>query len=267
VAVLIELARVFAKDMKPARGIIFAAFTGEEAGEKGSKYYMANQKRDPVKQSVGTLNLDTVGRMQQNKIFVLGADSAKEWVHIFRGAGYFAGVEVKPVAEELDSSDQKSFQEAGVPAVQLFTGPHEDYHRPTDTIGKINPAGLVKVASVVKEVVEYLAQREQPLTRTVGLSMRTEPETKGERKVTFGIIPDFTYEGKGCRVSGVVQGSPAEAGGLKEGDIIIRINAMEVQRLKDLSDILKSLKPGERVSVVYLRNGKEMTAESSVVER
>jgi S1-C subfamily serine protease len=125
----------------------------------------------------------------------------------------------------------------------------------------------VKVASVVKEAVEYLAQREQPLTRTVGLSMRTEPETKGERKVTFGIIPDFTYEGKGCRVSGVVQGSPAEISGLREGDIVIRINAMDVQRLKDLSDILKSLKPGERVSVVYLRNGKEMTAETVVVER
>jgi hypothetical protein len=267
VAVLIELARGLAKELKPERSIVFAAFTGEEAGKKGSKYYMANRKREPVKQSVGMLNLDTVGRMQQNKIFVLGADSAKEWVHIFRGAGYLAGVEVKPVAAELDSSDQKSFQEAGVPAVQLFTGPHEDYHRPTDTIEKINPAGLVKVASLVKEAVEYLAQREQPLTRNAGLSMRTEPETKRERKVTFGIIPDFTYEGKGCRVSGVVQGSPAEVGGLKEGDIIIRINAMDVQRLKDLSDILKSLKPGDRASVVFLRNGKEITAESAVVER
>jgi len=267
VAVLIELARVFAKDMKPGRGIIFAAFTGEEEGKKGSKYYTTNAKRYPAHQSVGMLNLDTVGRMQKNRLLILGAGSAREWVHIFRGAGYLAGTEVEAVAEELDSSDQKSFQEAGVPAVQLFTGPHEDYHRPTDTIEKINPAGLVKVASVVKEAVEYLAQREQPLTRTVGLSMRTEPETKGERKVTFGIIPDFTYEGRGCRVSGVVQGSPAEAGGLKEGDIIVRINALDVQRLKDLSDILKSLKPGDKASVVFLRNGQEITTESVVVER
>ena len=267
VAVLIELARVLAKDMKPARNIVFVAFTGEEAGKKGSKYYTAHEKGYPAQQSVGMLNLDTIGRMQKNRLLILGAGSAREWVHIFRGAGYLAGTEVEAVAEELDSSDQKSFQEAGVPAVQLFTGPHEDYHRPTDTIEKIKPAGLVKVASVVKEAVEYIAQREQPLTYTAGSGMRTGPETKGERKVSFGIIPDFTYEGKGCRVSGVVQGSPAEGSGLKEGDIIIRINATEVQKLKDLSDILKSLKPGDKASVVFLRNGKEMTAETAVVER
>jgi C-terminal processing protease CtpA/Prc len=213
------------------------------------------------------LNLDTVGRMQKNRFLILGAGSAREWVHIFRGAGYLAGAEVEAVTEELDSSDQKSFQEAGVPAVQLFTGAHEDYHRPTDTIEKINPSGLVKVASLVKEAVEYLAQREQPLTRTAGSAMRIEPETKRERKVSFGIIPDFTYEGKGCRVSGIVQGSPAERSGLREGDIIIRINAIEVNSLKDLSDILKSLKPGDKASVVFLRNGKEMTAETAVVER
>jgi S1-C subfamily serine protease len=125
----------------------------------------------------------------------------------------------------------------------------------------------VKVASVVKEAAAYLAQREQPLTVTAGSTIQTDPETKRERKVSFGIIPDFTYEGKGCRVSGVVQGSPAEASGLKEGDIIIRINALDVQRLKDLSDILKSLKPGQRVSVDFLRDGQPLTVETVVVER
>jgi aminopeptidase N len=267
VAVLLELARVLAKDMKPARNIVFVAFTGEEAGKTGSNYYTAHEKDYPVNQSIGMLNLDTVGRMQKNRLLILGAGSAGEWVHIFRGAGYLAGVEIEAVTEELDSSDQKSFQEAGVPAVQLFTGPHEDYHRPTDTIEKINSSGLVKVASVVKEAAEYLAQREQPLTRAAGSVMPSGPETKGERKVTFGIIPDFAYVGKGCRVSGVVQGSPAEARGMKEGDIIIRINSSEVNKLKDLSDILKSLKPGDKASVVFLRNGKEMAAETAVVER
>jgi S1-C subfamily serine protease len=151
--------------------------------------------------------------------------------------------------------------------VQLFTGPHEDYHRPTDTVEKINSSGLVKVASVVKEAVEYLAQSEQPLTRTAKSTVQIDSEAKGERKVSFGIIPDFTYEGKGCMVSGVVQGSPAERSGLKEGDIIIRINGTDVQKLKDFADTLKALKPGEKISVVFMRNKTEMTVQAVVVER
>jgi hypothetical protein len=267
VAVLIELARVLAKEMKPARSIVFAAFSGEETGKQGSKYYTAHEKRFPTEKTVGMLNLDTVGRMQKNRLFILGSGSAREWPHIFRGAGYLAGVEIDAVAEDLDSSDQKSFQEAGVPAVQLFTGPHEDYHRTTDTVDKINSSGLVNVASVVKEAAAHLAQREQSLTASMGMTGPVASEMQGERKVTFGIIPDFAYPGKGCRVSGVVQGSPAEAAGLKEGDIIQRINETDVHRLKDFSAILKSLKAGERISVTILRSGREMTVQAAVVER
>ena len=68
-------------------------------------------------------------------------------------------------------------------------------------------------------------------------------------------------------MSEVVQGSPAEAAGLQEGDIIVRINETDVQGLKGFSVILKSLNPGDKISVVFMRNGKEMTAETAVVER
>ena len=73
VAVLIELARVFGKSLKPGRSVVFVAFTGEEAGRKGSKYYLANQKRYPSEQCIGMLNLDTVGRLGKRKLLVLGA--------------------------------------------------------------------------------------------------------------------------------------------------------------------------------------------------
>jgi len=135
------------------------------------------------------LNLDTVGRLEEKKLLVLGAGSAREWVHIFRGAGYVTGIGVETVSKELDSSDQQSFQEAGVPAVQLFAGPHLDYHRPTDTVDKIDPEGLLKVASVAKEVIEYLAKREEPLTNTLKPDSHVESTPKKTRKVSLGIIP------------------------------------------------------------------------------
>ena len=267
VAVLIELANVLSKNLNPDRSIVFVAFTGEEVGKKGSLYYVANQKRYPAEKCIGMVNLDTIGRLGKKKLLVLGAGSAKEWVHIFRGAGFVAGVEIETVSERLDSSDNISFEEAGVPAVQLFSGPHLDYHLPTDTADKIDPDGLLKVASVTKEVIEYLASREEPLTSTIKPLEKTETTPEKERKVSLGIIPDFSYSGEGCKLSGVVPDSPAEECGLKEGDVIIRINNESVNNLKDLSNILKSLIPKNRVSITFLRDGKEMTVEAEVVER
>lgn len=265
VAVLIETARVMNR-MHPDISIVFVAFTGEEAGKKGSKYYVAHEERYPIEKCLAMVNLDTVGRLGKKKLLIIGASSAEEWEHIFRGAALVTGVDTELVSERLDSSDQTSFEEAGVPAVQLFAGPHTDYHRPSDTADKIDTGGLVKVASVVREVVEHLSNRREPMT-PASANITVDSEEKGERKVGLGIIPDFGFKGEGCRLSDVVPDSPAEAGGLKEGDVIIRIDSAAVRGLKDLSDILKSLTPGTRISITFLREGKEMTVETEVREK
>jgi aminopeptidase N len=267
VAVLLELARVLKDTLTPDRSIVFVAFTGEEEGMLGSTHYTANEKRYPAAKCIGMLNLDTVGRLGSNKLLVLGGSSAREWVHIFRGAAFVAGVEIDMVSQDLDSSDQASFQQAGVPAVQLFSGPHLDYHRPTDTLDKIDKAGLVKVAAVAKEVVEYLAQREEPLTLGVNAGEQTAAGPKTERRVSLGTIPDFAYSGKGMRLSGVVPGSPAESAGLKEGDVITEINSKEVTDLKAFSDILKTLRSGDAVSVIFMRDHKELNVKTGVKPR
>jgi len=243
------------------------AFTGEEAGKRGSVYYAAHQQQYPLEKCIGMLNLDTVGRLGKKKLLVLGAGSAREWVHIFRGASFVTGVELETVSSDLDSSDQISFETAGVPAVQLFTGPNADYHRPTDTAEKIDAEGLEKVASVAKEVIEYLASREEPLTGTIKQNGKTISSTRKERKVSLGTIPDFAYSGSGCRISGVMPETPAEACGLKEGDVIVRINSEHVSNLKEFSDILKSLSPGTRIKITFLRGGQDMTVETEVKEK
>ena len=213
------------------------------------------------------LNLDTVGHLGNRKLLVLGAGSAKEWIHIFRGAGFVTGVDIQAVSEALDSSDQKSFQVAGIPAVQLFSGPHLDYHHPSDTVDKIDADGLLKAAAVAKEVIEYLAGREEPMTNTVEPGKDVDPTPKKGRNVSLGTSPDFTYTGDGCRLSGVVPDSPAEYCGLMEGDVIVSIGSDPIHTLRDLSDILKSLHPGDKVIITFLREGREMSVEAEVVKR
>jgi len=266
VAVLVELANELGRSFRPERTIVFAAFTGEEAGKRGSAHYVASEKRYPVDACFAMINLDTVGRLNGKKLLVLDSGSAREWEHIFRGACYLAGVDVDMVQEELDSSDQGSFIEAGIPAVQIFSGANVDYHRPSDTADKIDPDGLVKVAAAAKEVVEYLSSRKEPLTAVVP-AKGIQASSGRERKVSLGTVPDFSYKGKGVRLSGVVPGSPAETAGLRDGDILIKMNASSLTNLRDLSEVLKSLNSGSRVEVLFLRDGREMKTEAELVSK
>ncbi len=266
VAVLIELAHALKKNPPLNRSIIFIAFTGEESGRKGSRHHVSKYTgpRDKV---MAMLNLDTVGRMRNNRLLVLGSSSAREWPDILRSAGSTAGIDIQLVTEVLDSSDQMSFEEAGIPAVQLFTGPHLDYHRPSDTADKINPEDLMKVAIFADEVIRYLDGRSEFLTsNATGRQINPQP-AREHRKVSIGTIPDFSYAGSGYRLSGVMPGSPAEKAGLEPGDIIIEASGKPVKGLKDFSDIIKTLKPGDAISIIFIRGKDKMTAGIIVSER
>lgn len=266
VAVLLELARVLNQGFKPDRTLVFVAFTAEEAGKLGSKNYIKNMQEYPINKTIGMMNLDTVGRLFNKPLMVLGAESASEWAHIFRGIGFVTGVPSVMVKEALDASDQVSFHQAGVPAVQLFSGPHTDYHRPGDTPDKIDGDGLVKIAEVSQQVIEYLSSRPEPMTNQ--LSNRSEQnQARRSRKVSLGSIPDFTFQGEGYRLDGVVPGSPAEQAGLKKQDIILRINEQPIKGLRDVSRVLKLLQPGQTVTIQYQRGDQLHTTTARLIQR
>ncbi len=267
VAVLIELAKSLAGGEAPIRNLLFAAFTAEEAGRLGSQYYVEHPIF-PLEQLIGVINLDTVGRLEGRALSVLGTGTADEWQHIFRGVSFVTGVESRNIPGNAEGSDQWSFIEKGVPGVQIFSGTHEDYHRPSDTADKIDAAGLVKVATFVKEAVAYLAyERKEPMTVTIAGAESAPPRTEGGRRVSFGSVPDFAFTGPGVKLSGVTPGSPAESAGLQEGDILLRIDGRELSDLRAFSEILKTLEPGQTVAVVYRRDGEEHEAEVTVKAR
>ena len=268
-ALLLELARHFAA-REPERTLVFVAFSGEEAGRLGSRHYIQAGGEYPADQAIAMLNLDTVGRLEGRELLVLGTGSAREWPHIFRGAGYVAGLEVKAVGDDLGASDQRSFLEAGVPAVQLFSGPHPDYHRASDRADKLDYPGLLKTAALLSEVVGYLAARPEPLLSQLGsgaaASAPTTPGGEG-RKVSLGTVPDFTYPGPGVRLSGVGAGSPADRAGLREGDVLLAIDAVELADLRAFAQALRALSPGQRVGLRFVRDGGERTGEAELVAR
>ena len=283
VAVMIELASRLAGMVKPSRNIVFAAFTAEESGLRGSRRYISSSKRFPPQRCIGAINLDTVGRLGERKVLVLGASSAREWRHIFMGSGYVTGVEAEMPTIELDSSDQASFIEAGIPAVQIFAGPHSDYHRPGDTVDKIDAQGMVKIASLAREALIYLADREESLEFTGPAAVREgsggviagevnvrggtagseDPRPGGApgageaRRAGTGCMPDFSWSGKGVRVASVAPGSSAEKAGILPGDVIISLGGRAISGLKEYSEILKSFSPGDETEIIVLRGAEE----------
>lgn len=271
VAVMIELARALAAGERPQRSIVFVAFSGEEAGLLGSRHFVAHPTPFPLEQVIGVINIDTVGRLGDRRVQVLGTGSATEWQHIFRGASFVTGVESTIIAGNDEASDQRSFIERGVPAIQVFSGPHDDYHRPGDTADRIDAAGLVKVATFVREGIAYLADRAEPLTNTIQPAAPTAaagPPAGGQgRRVSFGAVPDFAFPGPGVRLEGVGPGSPAEGAGMQAGDVVTRLAGRDIASLRDFSEILRSLSAGDEVDVVFVRDGVERTLRLRLVAR
>ncbi|MHC4183370.1 MAG: M20/M25/M40 family metallo-hydrolase [Planctomycetota bacterium] len=270
ISVLLEFARLLGKKWQPERTVVFAAFSAEEAGKLGSIYYVRQAKKYPVSKTMAMINLDTVGQLGQDALTIFGNYSAREWVHIFRGAGYVTGVPIKQSTLDTGNGDEKSFIDAGVPSVHFFSGARDNYHRPTDTVDRIDTAGLVKTAAVLKEVVEYLAGRPESLTSTLTGTKDTMALQKGEphkkRRVVLGTVPDFAYTGQGVRLDGVTPDTPAARVGLQEGDIVVRGETV-IEDLQTYSDVLKTLQADDEITIVFMRDNVEHSVTTKVVER
>src|SRR5882672_1150319 len=265
VAAMLELARLMA-DAKPERSVIFAAFAGEEAGLLGSRHYVrtAQAPGAPFALSghIADLNLDTVGRLGDGKVTIFGTGSAREMPFIFMGASAVTGIPTQVVTQPVDASDHTAFAEAGVPAVQLFASTASDYHRPSDTADKIDYAGLGKVAAILKEAVDYLAARAEPLNfsgNAPAAQSRPAAPTAARRAAT-GIVPDMTNQGEGVRVGSVQPGSGAENAGIKPGDRLLALGGVKTANLRALADALRELQPGQTVEVEFARDAAVLSS-------
>jgi len=270
VSILLEIAKSMSGTVSPKRTIIFVAFTGEEAGLIGSRYFVGQTKKYFPGEVLANVNLDTDGSLFDKKLLVLNGNSAKEWKFVFMGTDYTTGVKSDVIQQELDASDQVAFIEKGIPAVQLFTGATENYHKPSDTIDKIDGKGLVKVAAVAKEVMEYLADRDAPFEFTGKMASAGPPAGEKPvtgRKASTGSIPDFAYTGEGVKIGSVIEGSSGEKAGLHAGDIITSVNGEPVKKLADYSDALKKFQPGDTIKLGILREGKAQLISMILGER
>lgn len=259
-ALLLELAAYYAR--KPShRSIVFAFFSAEEEGRIGSREFL-NSMRGNLDKINANLNFDTIGALNGRKILVLNSYSSDKWAHILRGAGFIAQNDYELSQADLDSSDQVSFIENNIPAIQFFDGANSDYHKPSDTSEKIDYKGIISVGEIAREVINYLASDSDFISRPSTKPGSGEYNSKSsKRSVSTGLMPDFSYQGNGVRAQEIAAGSPLEKAGLIVGDTIIAINDIKTPDLKSYSQVLKNFKPGDRIKIKYISMGKEKVAE------
>lgn len=268
VAAMLQLARDL-KNMPEARGnnYLFLAFSGEELGLFGSKWWAGNPTV-PLGDLNYMINLDMVGRLDtSNTLIINGVGTSPAWNVLEpdtaakrpakrdpRKTKGPAPLVIKTTESGVGPSDHTSFYLKDIPAVHYFTGAHDDYHKPGDDEEKINYPGMLRVVHHIEDLIVSLDDDGRIAFTKTAVDTSSTPSFK----VTLGVVPDYAYSGEGMRIDGVSDGKPAAKAGLKAGDIVVKLGA---HRITDMMSYMKGLgkfTKGEVTPVTVLRSGKEM---------
>ena len=262
---LLEIGRRLAERRSGnARAVVLIAFTGEELGLLGSDYYVKHPVV-PIESTFAMVNLDMVGRLRDDRVTVFGTETAREFPALLDSLRVASGLSVAGSGDGYGRSDQSSFYAADVPVLHFFTGAHQDYHRSTDDADKINLDGVARIATLAADLAWTLATRRAPLTFVD--AEPPPPVAGGGYGAYLGTVPDMSESPGGVRLTGVRAGSPAEAAGIKAGDIIVRIGDHEVKDLYAMTDALRAHKPGDSVVIAVMRDGKRLELRATLSRR
>ena len=259
-AALIELARVLKQSAAKTNNYLFIAFSGEELGLYGSKYFT-----DHPTLELGSvnymINMDMVGRLNDSTraITIGGYGTSPTWASLVNNQ--LLSRNEKSLSIKIDSSgsgpsDHTSFYRKDIPVLFYFTGLHTDYHKPSDDADRINYKGMVQILKHVYTVVEGANEK----GRLAFLKTREAQTTTTARfSVSMGIMPDYTYSGNGVRADGVSEGRAAQKAGLKAGDIVLQIGDYRVSSMESYMQTLGRFKKGDKTTVLYQRGTEQFT--------
>ena len=300
-AAVVELARLLSRERAGMRRtVVFVAFGGEEEGLLGSKFYVEHPAR-PGAQTVAMVNLDMVGRLREDALTIGGVGTAAEWRALIEkvngrafaaavlphghgaapraGEAVVTGADGRVVAsaaprrpfklrlneDGFGPSDHASFYARQVPVLFFFTGTHEDYHKPSDTADRVNYDGLARVADLVRDLVAGLQGSDARPTFT---RARVEAAARATGfRVYLGTVPSYGDSADGMKLDGVREGSPAEAAGLRAGDVIVKLAGRDIRNVYDYTQALSEMKAGLEYEVEALRAGRRLTLKLTPAER
>lgn len=257
VAGLLELARYFESNKKKEKyNFLFIAFSGEELGLFGSKYFTEHPTIDLTKVNY-MINMDMIGRLDPTtkSLAVSGTGTSPAWETELKNLSN-GNMNIKTDSAGVGPSDHTSFYLKNIPVLHFFTGSHSDYHKPSDDFDKINYAGEKEVLELIVRLVDKMdAQPKLAFLTTKNKSMSSSRSFK----VTLGVMPSYTSTGEGLKVDGVSDGKPAQKAGIQTGDVIIQIGEYKIKDIQAYMEALGKFEKGQSTEVKVKRGNESVT--------
>jgi aminopeptidase YwaD len=252
-AAVIELARMLVNAKLKNNNYLFICFSGEELGLYGAKYFTEHPTINLSSVNY-MINSDMVGRLNDSthSITIGGFGTSPAWGNILNEKT--KAFDIKFDSSGIGPSDHTSFYLKNIPVLFFFTGTHKDYHKPTDDIEKINFNGELQVIKYMYDVIE-----ETNKLGKLAFSKTREPKMGSSHfTVSLGIMPDYTFSGKGVRADGIIDGKIAQKAGIQAGDVIIKLGNNDFSDIYSYMTVLSKFKKGDATKVTVLRGKDEL---------
>ncbi len=165
---VLEIAEALAAlPQRPARSVLFLLVSGEEKGLLGSRYY-SEHPTVPASSIVANVNIDMIARNAPDTVVAIGQDYSslgpltQEMVRAHPELGLTAARDLWPQERFFFRSDHFNFARLEIPAIFFFSGVHQDYHRPSDEVEKIDADKAARIARLAYYVTREIATRREP---------------------------------------------------------------------------------------------------------
>lgn len=252
-AALLELARILYNTKSRDNNYLFMAFSGEELGLLGSKYWLQHPTVDVNINYM--INLDMVGRYDADrKLTIGGYGTSPTWSEIFQTTTD-PELQVKFDSSGSGPSDHSAFYHDSIPVLFFFTNSHSDYHKATDDADKINYKDETEIIDYIVSLVNATNNKGKlAFLKTKDAEMRST-----SLPVTLGVMPDYGYTGTGMRIDGVSKGKTAEKIGLQPGDVLLQLGDFKFVDVQTYMQALQHFHKGDKTTLRISRDGKEMS--------
>ncbi len=272
VASLLEIVEAVRKlPRPPRRTLLFAFWDGEEKGLLGSKHWITSPTR-PLSQIKLVINADMIGRLRPEGVEVTGTRAARGLRHFVADANsatFAPRLRLDFTWDMRADSDHHPFFAAGIPALMLHTGKHDDYHRPSDDADKLNYEGTQQLARLMLLLALQTAEADElPAFR-----IKSRGETKDQQRLIEQPLPSpaprlgitWSSQLSEQRIVEIIQiapESPAAAAGFRIGD---RIEHFAGHAVSDAADFRSLVVIADRdVTATVQRPGRSEPLTLSV---